>query len=152
MKFKFPLQKVLDHRKANENLAQKDFQSAVNDLVELENQQQRLEEALHSSHQRAGSLHHQGGAQGPALAQINEFQRGQKVLIQRQQQKVADQEKVVEEKRQILMKAAVDTKIISKFKEKKFTEFQETQEKEEQKEMDELSILRYKSPDRREEY
>lgn len=150
MKFKFPLQKVLDHRKTKENLAQKDFQIAMNDLVELETQMQRMEESLHDSHQRAGTLQNQGGAQGPALAQINEFQRGQKVLIQRQQFKVQEQQKVVEEKRELLKQAAVETKIISKFKEKKFEEFRETQEKEEQKEMDEQSILRYKSTERRE--
>lgn len=150
MKFKFPLQKVLDHRKTKENLAQKDFQLAMNDLVELEEQLQRMEEAVHSSHQRAGSLQNQGGAQGPALSQINEFQRGQKVLIQRQQQKIEAQQKVVEEKRELLKQAAVETKIISKFKEKKFEEYRETREKEEQKEMDEQSILRYKSPERRE--
>jgi flagellar FliJ protein len=150
MKFKFPLQKVLDHRKTKENLAQKDFQLAMNDLVELENQLQRLEEALHGSHQRAGSLHREGGAQGAALSQINEFQRGQKVLIQRQHGKIQEQQKVVEEKRELLKQAAVETKIISKFKEKKLTEFREAEEKEEQKQMDEQSILRYKSPERRE--
>lgn len=150
MKFKFPLQKVLDHRKTIENLAQKDFQLAMNDLVELEDQHRRMEEALHGSHQRAGSLQNQGGAQGPALAQINEFQRGQKVLIQRQQAKIVEQQKVVEEKRELLKQAAVETKIISKFKEKKLTEFQEAQEKEEQKQMDEQSILRFKPTERRE--
>lgn len=150
MKFKFPLQKVLDHRKTKENLAQKDFQVALNDLTELEKQLQRLEEALHGSHQRAGVLQKQGGSQGPALAQINEFQRGQKVLIQRQQVKIQEQQKVVEEKRELLKQAAVETKIISKFKEKKLTEFKEAEEKEEQKQMDEQSILRYKSTERRE--
>lgn len=150
MKFKFPLQKVLDHRKTKENLAQKDFQMAINDLLELEEQLRKMEEAVHVSHQRAGSLQNQGGAQGPALAQINEFQRGQKVLIERQQKKIEAQQKVVGEKRELLKHAAVETKIISKFKEKKFEEYRETREKEEQKEMDEQSILRYKSPERRE--
>jgi flagellar protein FliJ len=149
MKFKFPLQKVLDHRKTKENLAHKDFQLAMNDLVELEEQLQRMEEALHGSHQRAGLLQNQGGSQGPALSQINEFQRGQKVLIQRLQVKIIEQQKVVEEKRELLKQAAVETKIISKFKEKKFEEFRETQEKEEQKEMDEQSILRFKPTERR---
>jgi len=150
MKFKFPLQKVLDHRKTKEDLAQRDFQLAMSDLVDLENQLAKLEEALHGSHVRAGSLSAAGGAQGPALSQINEFQRGQKVLIQRQHVKIEAQQKVVEEKRELLKQAAIETKIINKFKEKKFTEFREAEEKEEQKQMDEHSILRYKSPGRRE--
>lgn len=150
MKFKFPLQKVLDHRKTQENLAQKDFQIAVSDLLELENKLQQMEQAVHDSHDRAGALQNQGGAQGPALSQINEFLRGQKVLMERHKIKIQEQQKVVEEKRELLKKAAVETKIISKFKEKKWEEFRDLEEKEEQKEMDEQSILRYKTPERRE--
>ena len=43
MKFKFPLQKVLEHRKLKENLAQKDFQ----DVVVILNEQQAVLEKMH---------------------------------------------------------------------------------------------------------
>lgn len=144
MKFKFPLQKVLDHRKTKEDLAQKDFQDALNELNVLEKNLTFLEDTMHEAHLRAGSLQTQGGTQGPALVQINEFIRYQKILIHQQKAKIADQEKLVEEKRDLLRQAVVDTKIINKFKEKKFLEFRENENKEEQKEMDEQSILRFK--------
>ncbi len=150
MKFKFPLQKVLDHRKTKENLAQKDFQDAMADLVALEKQLEKLQEALHNSHGRAGRLQNQGGSQGPALTQINDFQKLQKILIERQHVKIQQQSKIVEEKRELLKAATIETKIISKFKEKKFEEFRDAQGKEEQKEMDEQSILRFKPVARRE--
>ena len=120
MKFKFPLQKVLDHRKVKEDLAQKDFQEALMVLNDIKAKLTELENATHEAHLRVGILQKQGGAQGPALSQINDFLRNQKILIQMQQVKIFNQEKVVEEKRILLTQAAVETKIISKFKEKKF--------------------------------
>lgn len=150
MKFKFPLQKVLDHRKIKENLAQKEFQDALNELHIQQKKLESLETALHEAHFRAGELQTQGGHQGPALSQINDFSRHQKILIQMQKVKVQQQEKLVEEKRDLLRLAAVETKIISKFKEKKFEEYKKGREIEDQKEMDEQSILRFETLEERE--
>jgi flagellar FliJ protein len=150
MKFKFPLQKVLDHRKIKEDLAHKDFQDVLNDLHLLQNILQEMETAIHEAHVRSGALQSQGGTQGPALSQIYEFHRNQKILIQIQRAKILNQEKAVEEKRDILRQAAVETKTISKFKEKKFEEYKAGRETEEQKEMDEQSILRFKPLHKRE--
>lgn len=150
MKFKFPLQKVLDHRQMKENMAQKDFQEALMVLNELNAKLAELEGALHEAHLRAGSLQSQGGAQGPALSQINEFQNYQKILIQRQKEKVLQQEKGVEEKRSLLRQAVVETKIISRFKEKKFEEYKHEVAVSEQREMEEQSILRFKPKGKRE--
>lgn len=150
MKFKFPLQKVLDHRKNKEDLAQKDFQEALNDLHILQEKLLEMEGTAHEAHIRSGTLQSQGGMQGPALCQINEFQKNQKILIQMQKTKVLNQEKAVELKRELLRQAAVETKTISKFKEKKFEEYRSGREAEEQKEMDEQSILRFKPFHKRE--
>ncbi len=144
MKFKFSLQKVLDHRKIKENFAQKDYQDVLSELHVLQKCLQEMEEAVHGAHIRAGTLQSQGGTQGPALSQISEFQRNQKILIQIQKAKILNQEKIVEEKNVLLRQAAVETKIISKLKEKKLNEYRSERESEEQKEMDEQSILRFK--------
>lgn len=149
MKFKFPLQKVLDHRKVKEDLAQKDFQEALLVLNGLKNKLQEMEDAIHDAHLRMGALQKQGGTQGPALMQIHEFIKSQKILIQRQQMMLQNQEKVIEEKRELLRQAAIETKIIAKFKEKKFEEYKSERESEEQKEMDEQSILRFKPLEKR---
>ncbi|WP_413289004.1 flagellar export protein FliJ [Bdellovibrio sp. HCB337] len=149
MKFKFPLQKVLDHRKIKEDLAQKDFQEALMVLTDLKNKLQEMETSIHDAHLRMGLLQKQGGAQGPALTQINDFIKNQKILIQRQIVKIQQQDKVVEDKRELLRQAAIETKIIAKFKEKKFDEYKHERESEEQKEMDEQSILRFKHIEKR---
>lgn len=145
MKFKFPLQKVLEHRKIKENLAQKDFQEAVMLLNEAQTRLEQMIEAKSDAHVQAGHYANQGGAQGPALSQIHEFLKGQEVFIQRQRQKIQEIEKLVESKREILRQAAQEYKIMEKMRENKFEEYKSERLLTEQKEMDEQSILRFKA-------
>ncbi|MGZ3743256.1 MAG: flagellar export protein FliJ [Pseudobdellovibrionaceae bacterium] len=145
MKFKFSLQKVLENRKIKEDMAQKEFHEALNNLRELQLKLEDLETAVHKAHMKAGTLQSQGGAQGPALSQINEFQKNQKIIIQLQKMKILSQEKVVEGKRELLLQAAVETKTMTKFKEKKLAEYRHEREVDEQKEMDDQNTLRFKS-------
>ncbi|KYG68493.1 flagellar export protein FliJ [Bdellovibrio bacteriovorus] len=145
MKFKFPLQKVLEHRKIKENLAQKDFQGAML-LLNKENELlEQMNEQVTGAHAQAGALAHQGGAQGPALSQIHEFLKGQQIRIQRQKQKVQEIEKLVEAKREILRQAAQEYKIMEKMRENKFEEYRLGRLAQDQKDMDEQSILRFKA-------
>jgi flagellar FliJ protein len=145
MKFKFPLQKVLEHRKIQENLKQKDFQEAVMYLTQEENRLQTMVRQKTLAHESAGSLVKQGGSQGPALTQVHEFLKGQEVLIAKQQHKVQEAEKLVEAKREILKQAAQEYKIIEKMRENQFEEYRQKRLSDDQKEMDEQSILRFKS-------
>lgn len=145
MKFKFPLQKVLEHRKIKENLAQKDFQEVVTLLNEEQGRLDAMLGQVQNAHQQAGSLSQAGGAQGPALSQIHEFLKGQEVRIQRQRQKVQEIEKLVESKREILRQAALEYKIMEKMRENKFEEYRAERLSNDQKEMDEQSILRFKA-------
>ncbi len=143
MKFKFPLQSVVKHRKIIEDLAQKDFMEAQAELNTEIEKLEKMQVDLHESHQRVGQLQKAGGHQGPALSQIHEFKKGQDVRIAKQQHKIQEFEKIVEEKREILRQAALDYKIIEKLKEKKFEEYKFERNTEEQNEADEQSILRF---------
>ena len=145
MKFKFPLQKVLEHRKIQENLVQKDLQEAV---MYLNQQQSKLDSMIlqkSQAHESAGTLVKQGGSQGPALGQVHEFLKGQEVLIEKQRLQVQEAEKLVEARREILKRAAQDYKIIEKMRENQFEEYRQKRLSDDQKEMDEQSILRFKS-------
>lgn len=145
MKFKFSLQKVLEHRKIVEDLAQKSFQDVVTQYNE---QVALLEQMIHAkstAHQSIGTLSLKGGAQGPALTQIHEFLKGQDIRIQRQRQNVQAAEKLVEEKREVLRQAALEYKIMERMREKKFEEYKQDRLAREQKEMDEQNILRFKA-------
>ncbi len=144
MKFKFPLQTVVRHRKIKEDLAQKDFLEAQAELnKELQNLK-FLEEQLHQAHVQAHNLEVAGGMQGPALSQIHEFKKGQVLRIERQKMRISEVEKWVEERREILRQAALEYKIIEKLREKKFEEYKLERISKEQKEADEQSILRFR--------
>lgn len=145
MKFKFPLQKVLEHRKLRENLVQKDFQDAQALLQEQLNKLEKMNQQVTEAYERSGILAKQGGAQGPALMEIHEFLKGQRQRIQFQEQKVQEFEKLVEAKREILRQAAMDYKIMEKMRENKFEAYRQERIATEQKENDEQSILRFKA-------
>jgi flagellar FliJ protein len=145
MKFKFPLQKVLEHRKIVENLVQKDFQEAVDAFTQEKNKLEQMFRQKTLAHESASVLVKQGGSQGPALTQVHEFLRGHEVLIKKQELKVQEAEKLVEAKREILKQAAQDYKIIEKMRENQFEEYRQKRLSDDQKEMDEQSILRFKS-------
>lgn len=144
MKFKFPLQTVVRHRKIKEDLAQKDYLEAQALLNTEIGKLKKMEEDLHNAHLRAGLLVQQGGAQGPALTQIFEFRKGQDVRIEMQKAKVQEFEKLVEAKQEILRQAALEYKIIEKLREKKFEEYKAERIATDQKEADEQSILRFR--------
>lgn len=144
MKFKFSLQKVLEHRKVVEDLAQKDFQDVVNQYNEQVALLEKMTDAKKTAHQSIGTLSSQGGTQGPALSQIHDFLKGQDIRIQRQRQNVEAAEKLVEEKREVLRQAALEYKIMEKMREKKFEDYKQDRQAREQKEMDEQNILRFK--------
>lgn len=144
MRFKFPLQKVLEHRKIVENLAQKDFQEAVTKFNEQQALLDKMNNDVHEAHARTGVLAQAGGTQGPALTQIHEFLKGQKIRIAAQVQKVQEAEKLVEAKREILRQAALDYKIMEKMRENKFEAYKAERLTQDQKDMDEQAILRFK--------
>ena len=114
-------------------------------LNEQQSKLQKMTDTLSQSHTQADQFVHQGGAQGAALSQIFEFQRGQAVLIQKQHMVVQQAEKLVEDKREILRQAALDYKIMEKMRENKFEEYRQKRLAEDQKQMDEQAILRFKA-------
>lgn len=144
MIFKFPLQKVLDHRKIKETLAKKEFQEVMAVLNEETSRLDFLEQQKNEAHIKAGQIASQGGSAGPSLVQIFEFIKGQEILIQRQKQKIQETEKLVEAKREILRQTTQEYKIMVRTREKQFEEYKLERLAEDQKEMDEQTILRFK--------
>lgn len=145
-KFKFPLQKVLNHRKTLLDLAQKDFMEAE---AELRHQQQILSDMLdqeRAAREKAGATVESGAPQAPeVLKQIHQFIVLQALRMERQRVTIQDVEKLVEEKREILRQKAVDLKIMEKLKEKRKFEFEREYKKKEQEDVDETNVLRFKS-------
>lgn len=143
MKFKFSLEKVLRHRHLQESLAQRDFLEAQNNLnteiQKLKNMIQVKEDSLQQRNQLVQTTQ----TWSQSVEQINMFLQGQDLRIKRQNQRLTEFEKVVEDKREILKNASVEVKIVEKLKEKKFEEFKSELNRKEQNELDELSALRF---------
>lgn len=144
MKFKFKLEKVLVHRKILENIAQKDFQeaqAACNLQIDVLNRL-RLEKS--DARKRAFSDQSQTGGQVlESLKQVHDFIQLQDIRIEKQIKTIAECEKLVEARREVLRQKAMDTKIIEKLKEKKKQQYLEEERISEQKESDDNSSMRF---------
>lgn len=146
-KFKFPLQKVMQHRKTLEGLAQTQFQLA---MAELNQQRQILlamENAKGEARDQAFQQQSGGGKTSPALVQVFEFIKGQDIRIERQKIKIKECESRVENLREILRQKAIEYKIIEELRERQEKVFKTEQRKKEQKQVDEMNVMRFRRED-----
>jgi flagellar FliJ protein len=147
MKFKFSLQKVLQHRKTLEDLAQREFQEAQ---AELNMQLQKLEDmrqAVAEARDQAFRRQSEGGKTSPALIQVDDFLKGQDIRMDRQKERIKECESLVEKLREILRQKAIDYKIIEELKEKQFKEYKIEQRRREQKIADDMNLMRFRRED-----
>ena len=144
MKFRFPFQNVLTYRKTIEDLAQRDFQEALADMNQQIALLNEMKEGIVLARDNAFQKQVDGGNAAPALGQVHEFLVGQDIRIGRQQAKIQECEKRVEELREILRAKAIDYKIIEGLKDRRRAEFLKEQSKLEQKRSDDLTMMRYK--------
>lgn len=143
MKFKFPLQKVLDHRHIKMDLARKDYLEAQAFLADEQKKLQEMIDLKNSSLTQRSSLAGQTTRWQEQVNQINNFLTLQDLRIAQQNERLLKIEKVVESRREILKDALTEVKIMERLKEKKKADFlQEVREKE-AKELDEISTTRF---------
>ena len=151
MKFKFGLEKVLNHRKILEDLAQRDYQEVLSVLnqkkSELEKMVLRILDARVEIHQ----LEVQSGFDMiERVKQIQEFIKLQDIRIERQHLSVQESEKLVEARQEILRQKAMDKKILERLKVKKKTDHQTNERRLAQKETDEMVSMRFKKQEGKE--
>ena len=144
MKFRFPLQKVMQHRKVLEDLAQTDFQVALAALnLEIDKLAQ-MDDAVIQAREAAFNKQAAGGKASASLTQVHEFLKGQDIRRERQKEKIKECESLVEKLREILREKAIDYKIMEELKERKKSEWKVQQRKAEQKQADDMTIMRYR--------
>lgn len=144
MKFKFPLEKVMHHRKSLENIAKRNYLEALAILDEEKSILDRMYRDLDDARLQAHLHESRGGTTAESLKHIHEFSTGQNIRIERQRLKVRDQNSVVENLLEILKNSSQEYKIIEKLKEKKFQEFRKESDSREQKELDDMVTSRFK--------
>ncbi len=143
MKFKFNLERVLDHRRVIEDLAQVDFQSAVYDLTQAEGILQKMRQEIVNSRKSAFEVQVSGRESAPArLQQVELFIKGQLLRIKSQEAKIQNLQNIVESKREILRSRATERKILERLKANKQAEFNLEASRQEQIEADEMNLMR----------
>lgn len=143
-KFRFPLQKVMQHRKTVEELAQKDFEEAMAQLNQENQKLAQMQNQIVQARDAAFGRQTEGGRAAPALSQVHEFIKGQDIRIERQKEKIKECESLVENLREILRQKAIEYKMIESLKERKLEKFKLEVRKKEQKLMDDTSLMRYR--------
>lgn len=143
MGFKFRLEKVLSHRKSNEDIAKRKFLEARAVLNEAEALLDQYHQAIHNSQNERHVLVQAGGNQGERLSQISQYIKGTEIKIERQKVVIAKQLAIVEELQRALQEASIEYKMVEKLKERQLATYREEEKKLEQKEQNEIANSRF---------
>jgi flagellar export protein FliJ len=83
------------------------------------------------------------------LDALDQFADGQKIRIARQREVIINHTTIVEQKQEILVAAAKETKILERLKEKQMLKYKKERQKQEAKANDELVVTRFRQGDER---
>lgn len=144
MKFRFRLQKVLEHRKRLEDEAKRKYFEAMARTQEAKDKLESMYKAIDDSRQRAHRMQSSGGGHEMILSlqDIDLFIRGQNLRIEQQRKVVRECMQVEEVEQEHLIAAAKDRQALEKLREKKLQEFKEGLDRKEAMEVDDLNIIR----------
>jgi flagellar FliJ protein len=138
-RFVFSLQKVLEYRQRLEEQAIRAFAEAQAQLMHEQAVLHKLlierEECLRCSHRRQHLSVELLAVEQTYLSALEE-------RIEQQRQRVAEAEKVLEEKRQALIEAQRERKTLERLREKQYEEWRQEWLRTEQKALDELATVR----------
>lgn len=141
MKFRFPYEKLLEHRKRLQEEASKVLAVAERALADEKDKLNKL----YDGSSQALQFRFEGErsrAHPDLLKSVDTFTKGQVIRIEAQRKVVRQHQQTVEEKRETLREAAVSFKIIERLREKKKEGFDEEFKKREAKELDEIVLMR----------
>lgn len=142
-KFKFGLDKVLDHRKVLEQLAQRDLAEVRAELLAEENKLLAMEREKEEAKAQRYLTSVEGGQRSADFDQINSFLKLQDIRMDRQRLVIKEVESRVEKCVEILRAKAIDSKIMERLKERRLEEFKLEQRHAEQKVTDDIVTTRF---------
>ncbi len=142
MKFKFRLQKLLEHRTRLKESAQRDFMDARAKTVEALRILDEMYRAIDTAREDGQRLVTSGSG-ASALGTIETFVAGQKIRIENHRKKIRELKAEEERLQDILIEAAKEKKTLEKLKENKRLEFVEEMERRERLEYDDMAVMRH---------
>jgi flagellar protein FliJ len=141
LKFKFRLERVLNHKKMEKDLAQRDF-------LEAQSRYQRGLDALEAMYQEVSNAKRyeaavvtEGGRTAEALKWSAFFIEGQKVRIENQKLTNRQLVQEAEKKQEVLVERARDFKTFEKLKEKVKERYKKEIKKQDMKMTDEIVVM-----------
>ena len=144
MKFTFSFQKLLDHKRALEDVARRNWLEAKSSVDRADAELKAMYGQIDQARMRVGDLEREGGPRGPALAQIDEFINGQKIRIERHRLRMRELIAEAERLQEILIEAAKERKTLDKLRERRLEEYKVQRKKRELKQVDELVVTRFR--------
>lgn len=143
MKFKFNLETLRKHRKNLEEMARRDFAEAKDNSDKILTQIDNFYNDADKAREYAGTVL-ENEVTDPGLLQLSsEFIDRNKLRIERKKMEFREALEVTEEKQQMLVAAAQETKVLDKLKEKKKEAFQKKLRKKDRKDTDEVVVQRH---------
>lgn len=141
MKFTFRLQKLMEVRKLEVDMAQRVFQEAKARELQEESKLVKMKNELSLAGEERYELQKTGGAVSESLRAIETYIWGQKIRINGQEKILAGLQKISEDKRLVLVETMKNLKTLEKLREKRFNEFRKEVQKRELKQLDELVVM-----------
>lgn len=145
MAFRFRLQKVLEHRRRQEDEAKRDFMAAQAETQKALGALEDLYRAIDLARDRGHTMQTgvSDGRMAPMLQHIDLFINGQKIRITQQRVKIRELKAEEERLQEELIRAAREKKTLEKLREKHLQEYREEVVRREQAEADDISVMRY---------
>ncbi len=143
MKFKFPFEKLLEHRQRTEDEAQRVFLIARNNLESAQAELKAMYDSITQTRNLASGLRGQGGNCVAHLQGTDFFIAGQEVRIAHQRQKIRELVSIAEQKHAILVEASQETKKVKKLRERMLERHQVRVKRREAKEQDDMVTMRF---------
>ena len=143
MGYKFPFAGLLKYRKSQEEVCRREFFAAQTEVEKaLENIRGMYDSRDRARHE-AEQLSRRGGQTSMQLQGIADYIEGLNLKIDRERSRARDLMQIADDKRDILVAAARETKVLEKLEEKRPQAYRDTQKKIEEKRTQDLVTMRF---------
>lgn len=143
MKFKFSLETLRKHRKNLEEIARRDHMEAKSISDRILGEIKNFYESSDNARTYIGRALDQSLVDPRLLVVADEYIERNKVRIENRKQDFRKAQTISEDKLEVLVEAARETKVLEKLKEKKLLEFKNKLKKQDRKITDEIVTQRY---------
>lgn len=143
MKYRFPFEKLMQHRKNLEELAMRDVADAQRELKEANEIMGKYYSSIDECRENMAGLIREGGRVTGRLCDLDEFIKGQKNRIITYRETVRALVQKVEKCQLALVEKAREYKILDRLKVKQVKKQKKIEKKKEFKTVDDLVVMRF---------